>query len=69
MPPPKVPAKRQAPLHEADDNQTFGDSSLTESPEPRLPSRKRQKAKTIASNEPVRRSQRTMSQTPVPADD
>ena len=42
MPPPKVPAKRQAPTHKADEDPAFGSSPLTETP--KTPPRKRQKA-------------------------
>lgn len=62
MPPPKVPAKRQPPTQEPEDNPPFGDSPLTENSIPTAPARKRrQKTKAVAST-PTRRSQRAMSQ-------
>ena len=63
MPPPKVPAKRKAPVLAEDDNDTdllFGDSPLTATPPKKTPARKRRQAKAVPSN-PTRKSQRAMS--------
>lgn len=63
MPPPKVPAKRKAPIHETDNNRPFGDSPLTETSLPKTPAHnKRQKRKPATVSSAIRRSQRAASQ-------